>query len=549
MTTLGFMLPYTPLHHAAAASAIDRPLVMTSGNLSRASRRSPIVETRADQARRHRRRLRSMHDRDIANRVDDSVVRVVAGRAARWCAAPAATRRAPIRAAGGVRATRRTVLAFGGELKATFCLLNDGAAILSQHQGDLEDADDLRRLPRRTSRLYAAMFEHRAASPRGRPAPRVPVVQARRERARGRGRLPLDRGPASSRPHRRCMAENGVAARHAAGARRRARRSRIRRRRHALGRRVPARRLSRLPARSGRSSRSPCPAAPRPSASPGATPTRISMAAIGWQRLSPRSFAALDLFRFLEQKPLRDARSRCSRAASTPRSPAPAAGCSTRWRQPLGLCRERGAIRGPGGDGARGRGRRGALLEHEDDARRYPLASIADCRSAGCPTSSRSPMWQALLGDLRPRRRRRRVIAARFHQGLATAIVRMVGRRIARGSRGRRADRHRRAVGRLLPEPHPARAGRARRLEAQRLERAHARAACRPTTADSRSDRRRSRRARAARTDRSDQQKENASCVSAFPADIVEITDAGQQARARGRRRRQRRGEHRLHRR
>jgi hydrogenase maturation protein HypF len=35
--------------------------------------------------------------------------------------------------------TRPDLLAFGGELKATFCVVKDGAAILSQHQGDLED--------------------------------------------------------------------------------------------------------------------------------------------------------------------------------------------------------------------------------------------------------------------------------------------------------------------------------------------------------------------------------------------------------------------------
>ena len=32
------------------------------------------------------------------------------------------------------------VLAMGGELKSTFCLLRDGEAVLSHHMGDLEDA-------------------------------------------------------------------------------------------------------------------------------------------------------------------------------------------------------------------------------------------------------------------------------------------------------------------------------------------------------------------------------------------------------------------------
>ena len=60
---------------------------------------------------------------------------------------PAGFRRAP------------DLLAAGGELKATFCLLKDGAAILSQHIGDLEDArtfDDYRS----GIAHYAALFDH-----------------------------------------------------------------------------------------------------------------------------------------------------------------------------------------------------------------------------------------------------------------------------------------------------------------------------------------------------------------------------------------------------
>ena len=46
---------------------------------------------------------------------------------------------APILLPTGFKGTPR-VLAMGGELKNTFCLLKDGQAILSHHIGDLEDA-------------------------------------------------------------------------------------------------------------------------------------------------------------------------------------------------------------------------------------------------------------------------------------------------------------------------------------------------------------------------------------------------------------------------
>lgn len=55
------------------------------------------------------------------------------------------------------------VLALGGELKATFCLVKDGNAILSQHQGDLEHSatfDDYRK----NLLLYGKLFEHTPAA-------------------------------------------------------------------------------------------------------------------------------------------------------------------------------------------------------------------------------------------------------------------------------------------------------------------------------------------------------------------------------------------------
>ena len=52
------------------------------------------------------------------------------------------------------------VLALGGELKNTFCLLKDGQAILSQHIGDLEDAATFAEYQRSLA-LYRELFDHR----------------------------------------------------------------------------------------------------------------------------------------------------------------------------------------------------------------------------------------------------------------------------------------------------------------------------------------------------------------------------------------------------
>lgn len=131
----GFMLPYTPLHHLLMR-AVDRPLVMTSGNLSDEPQAIDNEDARA--------RLSGiadcwlMHDRDIVNRLDDSVMRVDAPgpqilRRARGLAP------APILLAEAF-GNAPPVLAMGGELKATFCLLDNGQAIPSQHLGDLEEA-------------------------------------------------------------------------------------------------------------------------------------------------------------------------------------------------------------------------------------------------------------------------------------------------------------------------------------------------------------------------------------------------------------------------
>jgi hydrogenase maturation protein HypF len=134
-STLGFMLPYTPLHHLLFED-IGYPLVMTSGNRSDEPQCIANDDARAKLAAIADAFL--MHDRDIVNRLDDSVARVMAGkprliRRARGCAP------SPLPLPQGFEKAPH-ILAMGAELKSTFCLLGQGRAIVSQHMGDLEDA-------------------------------------------------------------------------------------------------------------------------------------------------------------------------------------------------------------------------------------------------------------------------------------------------------------------------------------------------------------------------------------------------------------------------
>ncbi len=151
--TLGFMLPYTPLHHLLLAE-LPGPVVMTSGNASD----EPQVIDNADA----RERLAGiadaflMHDRDIVNRLDDSVVMVGGGE-------PGMLRRArgyapePVQLPAGFEAADG-ILAMGGELKNTFCLVTRGRAILSQHIGDMGEARALADA-RRNIDLYRRLYD------------------------------------------------------------------------------------------------------------------------------------------------------------------------------------------------------------------------------------------------------------------------------------------------------------------------------------------------------------------------------------------------------
>jgi hydrogenase maturation protein HypF len=127
---LGVMLPYTPLHHLFMRR-VGCPVVATSGNLSE----EPICTDEQEALRRLHgiADLFLVHDRPIARHVDDSIVRVMAGR-------EMVLRRArgyaplPVQVSGPLPA----LLAVGGHLKSTIAASVGHMIFLSQHIGDLE---------------------------------------------------------------------------------------------------------------------------------------------------------------------------------------------------------------------------------------------------------------------------------------------------------------------------------------------------------------------------------------------------------------------------
>ena len=160
VATLGFMLPYTPLHYLLLEN-LDRPLVMTSGNISD----EPICyrDEEADE------RLNNIADYFLTNnrrihiRTDDSIVRINhdagTGRhgdtekqhnrrvATSPCTHVTVLRRSRGFAPAPIRTSfefKTQILACGAELKNTFCLTKDKYAFLSHHIGDLENLETLR---------------------------------------------------------------------------------------------------------------------------------------------------------------------------------------------------------------------------------------------------------------------------------------------------------------------------------------------------------------------------------------------------------------------
>jgi hydrogenase maturation protein HypF len=127
---VGIMLPYTPLHHLLLAE-IDL-IVATSSN----AKDAPIMKDETEGVRRLADRILT-HDRPIAMRADDSVVRAASGQ-------PLFVRRArgyvphPQALPKGLPADR-SIVALGGELKVTISVTKAGYVVTSQFLGDLDD--------------------------------------------------------------------------------------------------------------------------------------------------------------------------------------------------------------------------------------------------------------------------------------------------------------------------------------------------------------------------------------------------------------------------
>ncbi len=132
----GVMLPYTPLHYLLMREGDFQALVMTSGNKSE----EPIVyenEVAFEQLGRIADYF-LLNNRDIYQRADDSVVRLMNSRSSH------------VRRSRGfvplpvfVKRELPSVLAVGGELKNTLCLNKNNHFFLSQHIGDLENMETL----------------------------------------------------------------------------------------------------------------------------------------------------------------------------------------------------------------------------------------------------------------------------------------------------------------------------------------------------------------------------------------------------------------------
>lgn len=134
LDTLGCFLPYTPFYHTFFALTDIKAIVLTSGNFSD----RPIVKDNEQALSLFSGRAEAVvtYNREIYNRCDDSVGRVINGkfriirRSRGW-----------VPESLDIQVNADSILAAGGELKNTFCIGKGKRAILSQHIGNLENTE------------------------------------------------------------------------------------------------------------------------------------------------------------------------------------------------------------------------------------------------------------------------------------------------------------------------------------------------------------------------------------------------------------------------
>ena len=134
LSLIGVMLPYLPFHYQLFDGIQADAIVLTSGNFS--SEPILIDNDLALNQFSHQVDLILLHNREIHNRTDDSVVRIIDAR-----------ERIFRRSRGFVPTPVRTnlntdgILAFGAELTNCFCVGKGHKAFLSQHIGDLQGVE------------------------------------------------------------------------------------------------------------------------------------------------------------------------------------------------------------------------------------------------------------------------------------------------------------------------------------------------------------------------------------------------------------------------
>lgn len=131
LNLVGAMLPYMPVHYLLFKRLNTNAIVLTSGNFSN----EPILTENSEATTKFLSLIDALvlHNRDIFNRTDDSVVRIIAGKERIF-------RRSRGYAPSPVRTSLNTegIIAFGAELTNSFCVGKGEKAFLSQYIGDLQ---------------------------------------------------------------------------------------------------------------------------------------------------------------------------------------------------------------------------------------------------------------------------------------------------------------------------------------------------------------------------------------------------------------------------